>query len=115
MPGGGKGTSGYVIMILGCAFLGVGIGISFTGIGACLGIPLAIIAVPMIIVGAIMRSRARAARVDAVIASSVSEAVSRNLQAHPPIPTSWCAACGSKVEATAAFCSGCGRPIQKGA
>ena len=61
MPGG-KGTSGYVIMIVGSSFFGVGIVISFTGIGACLGIPMAIIGLPIIIVGAIMYSRAKSAR-----------------------------------------------------
>jgi hypothetical protein len=102
-------------MIVGSSLFGVGIVISFTGIGACLGIPMVIIGLPMIIVGAIMYSRARSARADAVIASSISEAVSRNVQSGQLAPKAWCTSCGSPIDSTGPYCSRCGAAVKRNA
>lgn len=73
---GKTGTAGYVMMV-GTVMFGAGIAISFTGIGTCLGISMVLIGLPLLKVGAVMRSKAQSARVDAVVQQAVSESIAR--------------------------------------
>jgi hypothetical protein len=113
---GKTGTTGYVMMMVGAVMFGAGIAISFTGIGACLGIPMAVIGFPLLIVGAVMRSRARSARVDAVVQQAVSESVARAMPQQlstPPVfaPGLSCNKCGAALAAATRFCPHCGAEV----
>jgi hypothetical protein len=81
-----NGTVGYVIVMVGAVMCSAGIAISFTGIGACLSIPMAVIGLPLFIVGDVIRSKARAARVDAVVQQAVSESVARAMPQQSSAP-----------------------------
>ena len=112
----GTGTTGYVMMMVGAVMVGAGIAISFTGIGACLGIPMVLIGLPLLIIGAIMRSRARSKRVDAVVSQAVSESVARAMtQPSQPqlVPSSGptCNRCGAGAAINTSFCPQCGNAL----
>jgi predicted RNA-binding Zn-ribbon protein involved in translation (DUF1610 family) len=112
----GTGTTGYVMMMVGAVMVGAGIAISFTGIGACLGIPMVLIGLPLLIIGAIMRSRARSKRVDAVVSQAVSESVARAMtQPSQPqlVPSSGptCNRCGASAAINTSFCPQCGNAL----
>ena len=113
---GSTGTTGYVMMMVGAVMIGAGIAISFTGIGACLGIPMVLIGLPLLIIGAIMRSRARSKRVDAVVSQAVSESVARAMtQPSQPqlVPSSGptCNRCGASAAINTSFCPQCGNAL----
>jgi len=112
---GSTGTTGYVMMMVGAVMIGAGIAISFTGIGACLGIPMVLIGLPLLIIGAIMRSRARSTRVDAVVSQAVSESVARAMtQPLQPqlVPSGLaCNQCGAAIASNISFCPHCGTAV----
>ena len=112
---GSTGTTGYVMMMVGAVMIGAGIAISFTGIGACLGIPMVLIGLPLLIIGAIMRSRARSTRVDAVVSQAVSESVARAMtQPLQPqlVPSGLaCNQCGATIASNISFCPHCGTAV----
>ena len=108
---GSSGSTGYVVLMLGAILFGVGVAISFTGIGACLGIPMVLIALPMIVFGAINRSRARSAHVDEIVRQSVSSTVAR---AMPPVavgvPVGYlgiCGRCSGTAKVEGGLCEQC--------
>ena len=105
------GTMGYTILMMGSVFLGIGVVISFTGIGACLGIPMVLVAIPMIIFGAISHSRARQARVDAVIASSIEEGLDKRMPPPSQGGAIYCSSCGNPATTGSAFCASCGAKL----
>jgi hypothetical protein len=112
---GSTGTTGYLMMMVGAVMTGAGIAISFTGIGACLGIPMVLIGLPLLIIGAIMRSRARSKRVDAVVSQAVSESVARAMtQPLQPqlVPSGLaCNQCGATIASNISFCPHCGTAV----
>jgi uncharacterized membrane protein len=83
---GKNGTAGYVIMMVGVVMCSAGIAISFTGIGAYLSTTMAVIGLPLFIVGAVIRSKACAARVDGVVQQAVSESVARAMPQQSSAP-----------------------------
>lgn len=105
LPGGG--TGGYVLIMLGSISVGAGVGISFTGFGACIGIPMALVGIPLIILGAIIRSRARDRRTDAVLAQAVASSVSRTT-VPPHEDAVRCGSCGESLPTDVASCPTCG-------
>ena len=113
---GKTGTAGYVMMMVGAVMFGAGIAISFTGIGACLGIPMVLIGLPLLIVGAVMRSRARSARVDAVVQQAVSESVDRAMPQQLSAPPAFtpglsCNKCSAALAVATKFCPHCGAEV----
>jgi len=112
MEQGRSGTSAYVLLMMGCALFGVGVGISFTLIGACFGIPMALVSIPMIIVGAARYSRARAARIDATISHAVSQGIAREMR---PLASQeqLCLPCNLVFSADSMFCSSCGARLER--
>jgi len=107
-----SGTGAYALLMLGSAFFGVGVGLSFTFVGACLGIPMALVSIPMIIVGAMKYSRARAARIDATISHAVSQGIAREMR---PLMSQeqLCPSCNLVFPADSIFCASCGARIER--
>jgi len=101
------GMAGYVMMMTGAVLFGGGLGISFTGIGACLGIPAMFVGLPLVVIGAIKYRRARSARIDAIIAHGVATSVARGMT-HLTDESRQCSSCGQQTLATANFCTSCG-------
>jgi hypothetical protein len=107
MSATGKGSTAYVILMLGAVFFGVGIAISFTGIGACLGIPMVFLALPMIIYGGMRYSKEKKALLDASVSRAVSQSVTDALRSTPQTAGT-CSACGRAIEPLVSFCPHCG-------
>jgi hypothetical protein len=89
-----KLTWGVILAIFGYFFMVIGFGISFTLIGACLGIPMVVIGLPFAIWGSIWTWQGRVLRAEEAIAAGVKQGIQQaQTQANtlqntpPPMPT----------------------------
>lgn len=73
-----KFTYGLIIEISGAFLFAIGVGISFTLIGACLGIPMALVGVPLMIWGTVWLFQARAEKTKEVIAIGIQQGLTRH-------------------------------------
>jgi uncharacterized membrane protein len=85
MTSSSKVTWGIMLLISGWLLFFLGILLSFTGIGACLGIPMIVLGMPLWIVGAIMMWQGKAKRAEEAIAAGVQQGIQ---QARATKPTS---------------------------
>ena len=74
-----------MLLISGWLLVLLGILLSCTGIGACLGIPMIVLGMPLWIVGAIMMWQGKAKRAEEAIAAGVQQGIQ---QARATKPTS---------------------------
>jgi len=139
MERGRSGTGAYSLLALGCIFFGAGVGISSILIGAyletptalaaismiikgihvlwmtgcaLLGVFMALVAIPMIIVGAVKHLRARTVRIDTTIFSTALQLItreSRSLKSREQ----FCLSCNLVFPADSIFCASCGARIER--
>jgi len=89
---------GFVLFIIGFLLL-------FTGIGACLGVPLIIVGFVFWIIGGIKLRQAAMQELKRSIRDGIVEGA-REVKGEEVT----CPACGTKMPANAKFCPSCGRP-----
>lgn len=85
-----KFTYGLTLEIVGAFLFFIGIAISFTLIGACLGIPMALAGLPLIIWGIVWLFQARAEKTEQIIAVGIQQGLARHqlpqtISGPPPI------------------------------
>jgi hypothetical protein len=122
---------GIVINIIGACLAFTGILISFTGIGAIIGLPMVCcVGFPMAILGTVMFWQGRAQMSQEAIARGIQAgiAVARTPSQigiqplpmiQPPVSTTpsggkVCAQCGTLNPSEYAFCGNCGSPLKNG-
>ena len=101
-----KFTSGLILGIGGALGLLLGSGLSATGIGACLGLPLAFVSLPFMIWGSVWIYQGRSQKAQQVIAAGIAAGVREANTAGTvsPPPRRRCGQCDSELGAEAAFC-----------
>ena len=87
MTSSSKVTWGIMLLISGWLLVLLGILLSCTGIGACLGIPMIVLGMPLWIVGAIMMWQGKVKRAEEAIAAGVRQGI-QQAQATGKPPTS---------------------------
>jgi hypothetical protein len=73
-----KFTYGLIIEIGGAFLCAVGLAISFTLIGACLGIPMALVGLPLMIWGAVWLFQAKAEKTKEIISVGIQQGLARH-------------------------------------
>jgi hypothetical protein len=73
-----KFTYGLIIEICGAFLCAVGLAISFTLIGACLGVPMALVGLPLMIWGAVWLFQARAEKTKEIISVGIQQGLARH-------------------------------------
>jgi hypothetical protein len=101
--------SGSVLITIGAVLCGGGLGISVTGIGACVGIPAFLVGICLLIPGIVLRTKARDRMTNQVIAQSVAASVARAVP--PALDQLRCSSCNSPLQPGATFCSSCGTRV----
>ncbi len=92
--------------ILGGVFFIIGVFLSFTGIGACLGVPLIIVGFVLWVVGAVQLRQAAMRELGESIRKGIAEGA-REARGSQEI---LCPKCEAKMPIDAKFCPSCGRP-----
>jgi hypothetical protein len=110
-----KFTWGLILDIGGAVGLLLGLGLSTSVIGACLGLPLAFVSFPFLIWGSVWLYQARSQKAQEVIAGGISVGVREGIiaGAASPKPPRLCGQCGNELGSDAAFCTSCGTPAGK--
>ena len=109
-----KFTWGLILGIGGALGLLLGLGLSATGIGACIGLPLAFVSLPFAIWGSCWIYQARSQTADQVIAAGMASGVREGIAAGTVSPPRQrCGRCGNELGFDAAFCTECGTPAGK--
>lgn len=109
-----KFTWGLILGIGGALGLLLGFGLSTTGIGACIGLPLAIVSLPFTIWGSVWIYQARSHKAEQVIAAGMAPGVREgNAAVMVSPPRQRCGQCGNELGFDAAFCTECGTPAGK--
>lgn len=75
MTSSSKLTWGIILGITGYLLFLIGIGISFTLIGACLGIPMALVGLPLAIWGSVWMWQGKVKRAEEAIAAGVRQGI----------------------------------------
>lgn len=75
MTSSSKLTFGIALLITGWLIVFLGIALSFTGIGACLGIPMILIGMPLWIWGAVWVWQGKVKRAEEAIATGVRQGI----------------------------------------
>jgi hypothetical protein len=104
---------GTVPVALGWAFIVIGIGLSATLVGACLGIPMIVVGIVMLVIGHRKRNEVYMAITEQgakqsseAIAASIARELEARRSANPT--TVPCPACARAVDVSVAFCPACG-------
>jgi len=92
-------------LILGFVLFIIGLILSFTGIGACLGLPLIVLGLVFQIVGGVKLRQAAMEELKRSIRDGIVEGA-REAKGEEVT----CPACGTKMPTNAKFCPSCGRP-----
>jgi hypothetical protein len=107
-----SGMTGLAVNVIGWVLVLVGIPLCFTFIGACVGIPMILAGIPMMVFGWMSYVKARSARIDSVLQQAVAEGVRQQVvqasQAPQVKPAKTCKACGAAMDVGQNFCPSCG-------
>lgn len=93
-------------LIAGFILFFIGAVLTFTGIGACIGIPLVIVGFVFWIVGAVKYRQATMEQ----LKKSIRDGIVEGAQEIKSLQETVCPKCGAKMPIDAKFCPSCGRP-----